>query len=127
MPTKRYPTPAFTKVHSPERLEQLASIVNSAIDRFEGSFDELEKAIGMLMFGDYVGWKVLVLLHSKSTLKKYESILNISVRDFYPPETPVSERSNGYRLAKSLGKFWKVVSGDEQVEDRRGFSSSRPK
>jgi len=124
MARKRYPTPAVERVHPPERSAELAKIVNDAIDRFAGPFDELEKALGMLMMGDYVGWKVLVLIHSKSTLKKYEAILNISVREFFPDAGLIAERSNGYRLAIELKKFWKVVSGDEPVEDRRGFSST---
>ena len=124
MVRKKYPTPAVQSIHHPERAELLVAIINNAIDRFEGSFDELERAIGMLMMGDYVGWKVLVILHSKTTLKKYEQILGITVREFFVPEGPIAARSNGYRLAVSIGKFWKVVSGDEPVADRRGFSST---
>lgn len=124
MPRKKYPTPAVEKIHPPARSAQLAKIVNDAIDRFSGPFDELEKALGMLMMGDYVGWKVLVLIHSKSTLKKYEAILGINVREFFTDVGLIADRSNGYRLALELKKFWKVVSGDEPVEDRRGFSST---
>lgn len=124
MARKRYPTPAVERIHPPVRAAELTKVVNDAIDRFSGSFDELEKALGMMMMGDYVGWKVLVLIHSKSTIKKYEAILGISVREFFTEEGLIAKRSNGYRLALELKKFWKVVSGDEPVEDRRGFSST---
>ena len=124
MARKKYPTPPVERIHPLERTAKLAEIVNDAIDRFSGPFDELEKALGMLIIGDYVGWKVLVLIHSKSTLKKYEAILGVSVREFFPEVGQIAERSNGYRLAMQVNKFWKVVSGDESVPDRREFSST---
>lgn len=119
---EKYPTPPVEAVHPPERAAQLASIANDALNRFSGTADELEKALGMLMLGDYFGWKVLVLIHNKRTVRKYEEILGISVREFFPEEGPIALRSLGYSIAKDLGNFWKVVSGDISVEDRRELS-----
>ena len=45
-----------------------------AVASFSGSLEELEKALGMLMIGYQFGWKVLLLVHSKRTIKKYEKI-----------------------------------------------------
>lgn len=120
---KKHPTPPVAQVHPPERAEQLALIVNDALDRFSGQFDELEKAIGMLMLGDYVGWKVLVLVHNKRTVRKYEEILNVNVREFFPEEGPAAMRSIGYEVALKLGNFWKAVSGDIPIENRRELST----
>lgn len=119
----KYPTPPVGHVHPPARAEVLARIANDALNRFSGTADELEKALGMLMLGDYFGWKVLVLIHNKRTIKKYEVILGISVREFFPDEGPIALRSLGYSVAKDLGNFWKVVSGDISVEDRRELTS----
>lgn len=120
---KKHPTPPVEQVHPTDRAEQLAQIVNGALDRFSGQFDDLEKAIGMLMLGDYVGWKVLVLIHNKRTVRKYEEILNISVREFFPEEGPAAMRSIGYEVAVKLGNFWKAVSGDIPIENRRELST----
>ncbi len=119
----KYPTPPVGQVHPPERAAQLAAIVNDALNRFSGNSDELEKAIGMLMFGDYVGWKVLVIIHNKRTVRKYEEILGISIREFFVEEGPIALRSLGYSVAKDLGNFWKAVSGDVPIEDRRELRS----
>lgn len=119
----KYPTPPVGHVHSPDRAVQLASIVNDSLNRFSGNADELEKAIGMLMFGDYVGWKVLVIIHNKRTVRKYEEILGISIREFFVEEGPIAMRSLGYSVAKDLGNFWKAVSGDVSIEDRRELTS----
>lgn len=94
-----------------------------AIASFKGSFDELEAAIGMLHLGFHLGWRPLVLIHDKKTIKKYEKILGLEIREYFPPEGPSSHRSLGYTIAKKFSNFWKVVSGeiksDELKEQRR--------
>lgn len=115
----RSPLPPVEQVHPAERAQQLAEIANRAFDRYKGQFDDLEKAIGMLMMGDYVGWKVLVIVHNKRTIRKYEEILDINIREFYPEEGPAAMRSRGYKMALAASNFWKVVSGDISIENRR--------
>lgn len=95
-----------------ERIGQLHEIEREAIARYTGTFDELEAALGMLRIGDHIGWKPLVLIHNKRTIRKYEEILNISVREFFHEEGPSADRSLGYSVAKKIGNFWKAVSGE---------------
>lgn len=123
----KYPTPSVDDVHPSARSEQLVCLVNDAIERFSGTIDELEKAIGMLYMGDYIGWKVLVLVHNKRTIRKYEEILDINVREFFPEEGPIAMRSLGYDITKKVGNFWKAVSGDVPVENRRELDSNHNK
>ena len=102
---------------SRQRMEELQEIAHTASARFQGQFDELEAALGVLQLGDHLGWKPLVLIHNKRTLRKYEDILGIKVREFFPSEGPSSQRSQGYRLAKQIGNFWKAVSGEIQNDE----------
>lgn len=107
---------------SRERIEQLHEIERQALARFTGNFDELEAALGMLHLGDHMGWKPLVLIHNKRTIRKYEEILGINLREFFPAEGPSAERSLGYKVAKKIGNFWKAVSGeikDEELKAQR--------
>ena len=99
------------------RVEQLNDIVRKAIASYTGQFDELEAAIGMLLIGDHMGWKPLVLIHNKRTIRTYEEILGINVREFFPEEGPSVQRSIGYTNAKKIGNFWKAVSGDIRDEE----------
>ncbi|MFC5496278.1 hypothetical protein ACFPOE_01910 [Caenimonas terrae] len=94
----------------------MADLFDKAVHRFSGNFDELESALGMYVLGRHVGWKVLFILHSKKTIKKYEEILGISVREEFEEEGPESMRSVGYSIAKTFSNFWKVVSGEEKVD-----------
>lgn len=95
-----------------KRVEALQKIQRKAIANFRGNFDDLEAAIGVLQLGDHVGWKPLVLIHNKRTIRKYEEILDIKMREFFPEEGPSASRSLGYVVAKKIGNFWKAVSGD---------------
>lgn len=100
-----------------ERMEQLNEIEREAIARFTGQFDELEAALGMLHAGDHMGWKPLVLIHNKRTIRKYEEILQIEIRELFPEEGPSAGRSLGYSIAKKIGNFWKAVSGEVKDDD----------
>lgn len=104
---------------SDDQANQLREIEENAIAGFTGMLDELESALGMLRMGHHFGWRVLYLIHSKKTIRKYEDILGIKIRDIFPAEGPSSYRSVGLNLANKASNFWKVVSGEEKIEDRR--------
>lgn len=107
-----------------ERENDLIRVERDAIANFSGQLDDLAASLGMLRMGDYWGWRVLVLIHNKRTIRKYENILDIKVREFFPPEGSQSFRSVGYKLAIALGNFWKAVSGDLKIENRREISQT---
>lgn len=111
--------------YSLDRAQRLYEIERNAFARFSGNFDDLEAAIGVLHLGDHVGWKPLVLIHNKRTIRKYEEILDINIREFFKDEGPSAERSLGYMIAKKIGNFWKAVSGevkdDELKANRRAM------
>ncbi len=89
---------------------------------FKGDVRDLEAAIGMYMVGRIVGWKVLVLIHNKRTIRKYEEILGINIREAFQPETELSDKSIAYAVVQKLGNFWKAVSGelkDDELKERR--------
>jgi hypothetical protein len=100
------------KEASPQEATELVKIADLAIKEFEGPFDELEKAIGMLLCGRKVGWKVLLLIHDKKTIRKYEEILGINIREFFPEVGPWAHKSVAWKLVQKVTNFWKAVSGD---------------
>jgi hypothetical protein len=104
---------------TPEREAELLDVERQAFANFQGHTGELIAALGMLRLGDHVGWRPLVIIHSKRTIRKYEDILGISIREFFPEEGPSASRSRGYNIAKALSNFWKAVSGDEKIEGRQ--------
>lgn len=110
-------------MRSQEREAELIRIERDAVANFDGLLDDLEAALGILRMGDYMGWRVLVLVHNKRTLRKYEDILNIKIKEFFPETGSQSYRSRALQIATKLGNFWKAVSGDIKIENRKEITS----
>lgn len=105
-----------------DQVWEMYQIERKALARFSGQLDEFEAAVGMMHLGHHLGWKPLVLIHNKRTIRKYEEILDINIREMFKDEGPSAERSMGYSVAKKLGNFWKAVSGelkDDQLREQR--------
>jgi hypothetical protein len=98
--------------------------VDEAIKAFSGDFGDLESAIGMYLLGRLVGWKVLVLIHNKRTIKKYEQIMGIDIRQEFDETGPFTQKSLGYQLAHKIDAFWKAVAGEVPLEHRRELQKS---
>lgn len=119
VPEHHVPFEQRLKVLTGKQKEQLQEIEDNAIINFKGMIDELESALGMLRIGHHVGWKLLYLIHSKKTIRKYEDILNIKIRDIFEDTGPSSPRSIGLALADKFSNFWKVVSGEIKIENKK--------
>lgn len=117
-PPLKPPVPAL----SPKEAAALCNQLDNVAQSFKGQFDELESALGMMIMGRLFGWKVLVLIHNKRTIRKYEEILGISVREAFNPTGPLTAKSVGYEFAERAGQFWKGVSGEFKLANRRELS-----
>ncbi len=99
-------------------------MIDRAVDQFNGNLDELESAVGMLMIGRQYGWRVLLLIHSPTTVRKYTRILGIKqLRDVLPETGVLSHRSAAWRLVDGTQNFWKVVRG--QIAGVRSTKADR--
>lgn len=103
-------TPLPTREEAVERY----AFMDKAIRQTDLQLDELESALGMYMIGFHFGWKVLYVIHSKKTIRKYEEILGISVREVFDEFGPDAERTNAYKITQAVSSFWKMVSGEEK-------------
>jgi len=92
---------------------ELVAIADAAFGKYKGSVDEIERAIGMLVIGRHIGWRVIYLMHSKATVRKYENLLGIKVREFFPEEGTLANKSVAWKALKTLKGYWKIVSGDQ--------------
>ena len=97
---------------TPAQKSELERIEMEAVGHFVGQLDDLESALGMLRMGHHFGWKVLYIIHSKATIRKYEKILDIRIRDIFLEVGPSAERSVGYQIVKKVSNFWKFISGE---------------
>jgi len=100
------------------RNKKLCQIEIDSIAKYQGQAKELESALGMLRLGDHLGWKPLLMIHDKKTIRKYEQILGIEIREFFDEEGPSAQRSIGYFIATKSKKYWKVIRGEIKVENK---------
>ncbi len=86
--------------------------IDGAIKGFSGNSKELEMAIGMLICGRQMGWKVMYLIHSQRTIWKYENILGLTIREVLPEEGALSKKSLAWAAVQKVSNYWKAVKGD---------------
>jgi hypothetical protein len=113
--------PKAERIHplTADQETRLRQIENDAISEFQGDLTQLEAALGMLRMGFHFGWKVLYIIHSKKTIRNYEAIARVRIRDEFPETGPSSYRSTGLNLANRFSNFWKVVGGEIKIPRRK--------
>ena len=98
---------------------ELVELIASSFNRFEGTADSWESAVGMMFLGKYMGWKIVHLVHSQATVKKYEKILGIDVKTDFEPSTDASQRSVAWKAIEGFSNFWKAVKGETDIPNAR--------
>jgi len=91
---------------------QLVQIVDNSIKAFRGDTRKLSNAIGYLFLGRKFGWRVMLLMHDRKSIRDYEKILGISSREFFPELGPMAGKSLAYRAVQKVSNFWKAVRGE---------------
>lgn len=100
--------------------KDLANHLANRVMQFKGNFDVLESALGALIVGQLIGWRVLTLIHSSRTMKKYQDVLELDFKgklpwdpdqDVMPAEGSFARKSLAYDVSLKVGDFWKVVRG----------------
>jgi len=94
------------------RDAELILLVDDAITNFSGDSTNLGRAIGMLFIGRRYGWRVMYLVHSKATIRKYEEILGIKIKDVLPEVGELASRSIAWRAVQNVSSYWKAVKGE---------------
>ena len=87
-------------------------MIDRAIKNYKGFAPTLETAIGAYFLGKKIGWKPLLLIHDKQTIKKYGEILNIDYKEHLKPEAELAQKSVAWIAVQKVSNFWKAVSGD---------------
>jgi hypothetical protein len=92
--------------------EEVMETCLKAIKPYWGTISKLESAIGAYVLGLKFGWRVLFLIHTKSTIRTYEKILGISFREKLPEVGELAHKSVAWEAMQKFGNFWKAVKGE---------------
>ena len=87
-------------------------MIDKAIKDYVGQIPTLETGIGAYFVGKKLGWKPLLLIHDKQTIKKYGKILDIDFKAEMKAEGEWAHKSMAWKAVKKVSNFWKAVSGD---------------
>jgi len=98
--------------------KELHDHIQKVIKDFSGIASTCETAIGALFVGKAMGWQVLYLIHSHSTIRKYEKILGLKFKDQMEANTELSRKSYVWGWSKKFNAFWSTVRGLEKNVDR---------
>lgn len=80
----------------------------------------IEGAIGALLIGQNYGLKILRLIHSARTLRKYEQFLGESFEKLVPQHGQYIDRSLAWSVIQGTRHYWDVVSHKVKLEvDKR--------
>ena len=91
--------------------KEFLEFTDKTVKGFSGQFDELYSALGVMLVGRYVGWRVVRLTLSEKTYKKYKDILGVDFKDELRERDLYTYKSVGLALVDKIGNFWEVVSG----------------
>lgn len=97
-------------------LEELNAHIDSVMAGYKGDIVDLAHAIGAVRIGHHYGWRVLRIVISTVSYRKYQKLLNVDFGAALPEITINTERSAGYLLVKKMGNFWDVVCGKAKID-----------
>ena len=89
---------------SPHNPRQNHLLVDPRAADYARLAPDLESASRLLRLGHHVGWKVLYIVYSKRTIRHYEEILGMPIRELFETTDPSTHRANAYRLIEGLTK-----------------------
>lgn len=100
------------------------AVIDQAVRQYSGMSDTLSSALGALAMGHYVGWRGLLMVHNRQTVRRYEEILGVKFSEIMPERTDQTDRLLGIRIADQLGKFWAVVKSEIRIPEGKAFIES---
>ena len=92
--------------------DQIIPTIDKAIQDYRGNVSELEAAIGVWIVGRQFGWKVMLLMHDRKTLAKYEDILGVDFRTQLDDVGSLAHKSIAWKAMETVSNFWKAVRGE---------------
>jgi len=92
--------------------KELIETCLASIKPYKGDFTKLESAIGALVIGKRMGWRVMFLIHNRATIREYEKLLGVKFQEVLPEEGELAHKSLAWVAVQKVGNFWKAVKGE---------------
>jgi hypothetical protein len=109
-------------IMSAMNLDELNDYIANLMKDYKGDIVDLSHAIGAARIGHHYGWRVLRLVISQVSYRKYQKILGLDFKESLPELTIYTEKSAGYQLVTKLNNFWDVVKGIATIDRKEKTS-----
>ena len=112
------PVPPYPVADPPDRPvtpmteKELIAHFDKQTKKYKGDITKLEHAIGAFIVGRKMGWKPMLIIHDRKTIKLYEEIVGLQFKDHMEEEGPLAEKSHAWNIVKKMTNFWAVVKGE---------------
>lgn len=104
---------------------ELLDRVEEVTKNFKGQADQLSEAIGMMVLGRLVGWRVVRLVCSRRCWETATRLFG-DPKELLPERGRYAYKSLGLRIVDKIGGYWDFIRGSRSrdeipVEDRKGM------
>ena len=97
----------------PALLAEIIPKLEHSYATYHGDGTVLESAWGAIFMSLIYGWKVVYLMHSQATIRKYQDITGLVFREIAPESTSLSRKSMAFKVVQAGTNFWRVIRGQE--------------
>lgn len=104
--------------------KELAKEIDRVIRDFHGQSNDLGNALGAFMLGKYYGWKPIMLMYSRASIRKYEKILGMNFKERLPEEGELVHKLKAYRFLRDTKAYWDTIRSGKKVKDSKVISKS---
>ncbi|MBX3616618.1 hypothetical protein [Nitrosomonas sp.] len=91
---------------------EIVEHIKTRIELYRGDVMNLEHAIGCFYIGRQLGWKIILLMHDRKSIKKYEQLLDLDFRVHMPDIGVLAHKSLAWRAVQKVSSYWKAVKGE---------------
>lgn len=97
--------------------EEFLSLVDEKSGTFTGQLDHYYEAVGMIMVGRHMGWKVMRLVASRRCWTTATKLFG-DPKLLMPETAKYTHRSFGLKMFSTVSDYWKFIAGGESAISR---------
>ena len=102
---------------------ELLDKIDEVTKNFKGQVDHLSDAIGLVILGRLVGWRVMRLVSSRRSWETATRLFG-DLKEFLPERGRYAYKSLGLKIIDQIGGYWDFIRGSRDampLEKRRGM------
>lgn len=92
----------------------LLSRVDNVVSQFRGQADDLADAIGLVVLGNLVGWRVVRLVLPRRSWEVANRLFG-DLKELLPERGRYSHKSLGLRVVDQVGGYWDFIRGSKDA------------